>query len=93
MRAAPARRAGVVELSTAVAISPNRLSLLFRKQTGLPIPRYLLWLRLGDAARNIGQGASLEDAAEAAGFSDSSHLSRTFRRMLGIPASALRLRE
>jgi AraC-like DNA-binding protein len=34
---------------------------------------------------------SLTDAAQSAGFADSAHLSRTFRRMFGIAADSLRL--
>ena len=36
-------------------------------------------------------GSSLTDAAHGAGFSDSSHLSRTFRRMFGVAADSLRV--
>jgi len=39
----------------------------------------------------LGQGASLTEAAHGAGFSDSPHLSRTFRRMFGIAADSLRV--
>ena len=35
------------------------------------------------------EGASLTDAAHGAGFADSAHLSRTFRRMFGINAASL----
>jgi AraC-like DNA-binding protein len=35
------------------------------------------------------RGASLADAAHAAGFADSAHLARTSRRMMGIPPSLL----
>ena len=51
--------------------------------------RYLLWLRLQDAVRELAAGAPATDAAHAAGFADSAHLSRTFRRMFGITPSDL----
>ncbi|MET0401857.1 MAG: helix-turn-helix domain-containing protein, partial [Cystobacter sp.] len=35
-------------------------------------------------------GMPLGEAAQAAGFADAAHMSRTFRRMLGMPPSALR---
>jgi AraC family transcriptional regulator len=43
------------------------------------------------AAEIFSTGSSLTDAAHDPGFSDSSHLSRTFRRMFGIAADSLRL--
>ena len=36
-------------------------------------------------------GRSLTEAAHEAGFADSAHFSRTFRRMFGLPAAALRI--
>jgi len=90
MRAAPGKRAGLVELSTAISVSPTRLAHIFREQTGLPIRRYSLWLRLGDAVERIAHGASLSEAAHSAGFSDPAHLTRTLRRMFGIVPSALK---
>jgi transcriptional regulator GlxA family with amidase domain len=38
----------------------------------------------------IVSGNPLSDAALAAGFFDAAHMSRTFRRMLGIPPSLLK---
>ena len=89
LRGAPERRMPLAELATAVGLSPSRLAHLFRAQTGLPVRRYLLWLRLGDALQQLAQGVSLTTAAYAAGFADSAHFSRTFRAMLGITPSAL----
>jgi len=50
-----------------------------------------LWLRLMRAVERFAAGASLTDAAHEAGFADSAHLSRTFRRMFGIAAGSLRV--
>ena len=89
LRGIPERRMPLAELATAVGLSPSRLAHLFRAQTGLPVRRYLLWLRLGDALQQLAHGVSLTTAAHAAGFADSAHFSRTFRAMLGITPSAL----
>jgi len=35
------------------------------------------------------KGASLSEAAHAAGFADAAHLARTSRRMFGIPPSSM----
>lgn len=74
-----------------VGLSNGRARHLFVESTGLPFRTYLLWLRLTKAVELFSAGASLTDAAHAAGFSDSAHLSRTFRRMFGITADSLRL--
>lgn len=74
-----------------VGLSAGRARHLFVEETGLPFRTYLLWRRLMRAAELFSGGASLTDAAHGAGFSDSSHLSRTFRRMFGITADSLRL--
>jgi AraC family transcriptional regulator len=74
-----------------VDLSPGRLRHLFVEQTGLPFRTYLLWLRLTKAVAVFAGGRSLTEAAHQAGFSDSAHFSRTFRRMFGLPAAALQL--
>jgi AraC family transcriptional regulator len=85
--AAAGKKAPLGELAAAVGLSEGRLGHLFREQTGLPVRRYLLWLRLGDAVGALAGGSSLTEAAHAAGFADSAHLSRTFRRMFGVAPS------
>jgi AraC-like DNA-binding protein len=74
-----------------VGLSTGRARHLFVDQTGLPFRTYLLWLRLMRATELFSEGSSLTEAAHGAGFSDSSHLSRTFRRMFGIAADSLRV--
>jgi AraC-like DNA-binding protein len=74
-----------------VGLSNGRARHLFVAETGLPFRVYLLWLRLTKAVQAYATGETLTGAAHAAGFSDSAHLSRTFRRMFGIPADSLRL--
>jgi AraC-like DNA-binding protein len=75
------------ELARRVNLSEGRLIHLFTEQMGLPIRRYTLWLRLRDAFLSLAGGLSITDAAHRAGFSDSAHMSRTFRGMFGIPPS------
>jgi AraC family transcriptional regulator len=74
-----------------MGLSPGRARHLFVEHTGLPFRTYLLWLRLRRAVELYATDASLTAAAHAAGFADSAHLSRTFRRMFGISADSLRV--
>jgi AraC-like DNA-binding protein len=78
-------------LALKVSLSPSRLGHLFREQTGLPLRQYRLWLRLQKALQSLTQNHSLTVAAHIAYFSDSAHLSRTFRRMFGIAPSELKV--
>jgi AraC-like DNA-binding protein/mannose-6-phosphate isomerase-like protein (cupin superfamily) len=81
----------VSQAADRVGLSADRMSHLFVEQTGLPFRTYLLWLRMSNAVEAYAAGRSLTDAAHAAGFADSSHFSRTFRRMFGVAAAELRL--
>lgn len=81
----------LLEAAAAVRLSPGRFRHLFVAETGLHYRGYLLWLRLGRAVGVFAEGGSLTEAAHAAGFADSAHLSRTFRRMFGLVPSSLRI--
>jgi AraC-like DNA-binding protein len=74
-----------------VGLSSGRARHLFVEATGLPFRTYLLWLRLNRAIELYSGGSSLTAAAHGGGFSDSSHFSRTFRRMFGLAADSLRM--
>lgn len=83
-----------IDLGAAAGIaglSPGRLSHLFVEQTGLSFRTYLLWLRLTRAVGLMAEGLNLTSAAHGAGFSDSAHFSRTFRRMFGVTPASLTL--
>ena len=81
----------LADLGAVGGLSASRLRHLFVEQTGLPFKTYLLWLRLTRALEAYAGGVSLTQAAHDAGFSDSAHLSRTFRRMFGVTPAALRM--
>jgi len=81
--------AGLAELAARVGLSEGRLAHLFRRNVGIPMRQYRLWLRLGQAVRSISRGRSLTEAAHMAGFSDSAHFCRICRRMFGTAPSDL----
>jgi len=74
-------------------LSPSRFRHLFAEQTGMGLRQYVLWRRFVSVWEHRMNGVSLSTAAHAAGFADSAHLSRTSRRMIGIPPSALDIAE
>jgi AraC-like DNA-binding protein len=91
---ANAQLATPIRLADAAAVaglSPDRLRHIFVRHTGLPFRTYVLWLRLLKAVEAFSQGESLTNAAHLAGFADSAHLSRTFRRTFGVAAAELRI--
>lgn len=77
-------------LADRVGLSPGRLMHVFTESVGIPLRPYLGWLRVQRAARAIVRGSSLTDSAHLAGFSDAAHMTRTFRRMMGVTPSVLR---
>jgi AraC family transcriptional regulator len=89
IRASREEGISVAEIAAGVELSESRFSHLFTENVRIPVRRYLLWLRLRDSMHLLAQGKSLTETAHEAGFSDSAHLTRTFRGMLGIAPSAL----
>jgi AraC family transcriptional regulator len=84
---APVSLADAARVAT---LSPSRFRHLFVRETGTSFRAYLLWLRINVAIEAVMAGASWTDAAHASGFADSSHLTRTHRRMFGIEPTAIR---
>ena len=80
----------LVDAAAAATLSPSRFRHLFVQETGTSFRAYLLWLRINVAIGAAMAGASWTEAAHEAGFADSSHLSRTHRRMFGIEPTAIR---
>ena len=85
----PQKKVRLSELAARVYLSEGRFIHLFTDQVGIPPRRYLLWARLMDGVRAAIRAENLTSAAHAAGFADSAHLSRTFKRMFGQAPSFL----
>ncbi|MEV7803121.1 AraC family transcriptional regulator [Microbispora sp. NPDC088329] len=75
------------ELAARVGVSASRLGHLFAEHLQLPYPAWRRWARLLHAIEAVRDGAGLTEAAHAAGFADSAHLTRTCRAMFGITPS------
>ena len=71
-------------LAGVAGVSPFHLARLFRAQTGLPPHAYLVHVRVRQAKRLLAQGESITQAALATGFTDQSHLTRWFKRIMGV---------
>lgn len=80
----------LADASAAATLSPSRFRHLFVRETGTSFRAYLLWLRINVAIEAAMAGASWTEAAHGAGFADSSHLTRTHKRMFGIEPTSIR---
>jgi len=79
----------LTEVARVACLSPSRFRHLFAEQTGMALRQYILWRRFGSVWEHRMNGESLSTAAHAAGFADSAHLTRTSRRMIGVPPSLM----
>ncbi len=89
MRTRDARGLTLDAVAREAFLSPSRFAHLFSEQVGLPFRRYLLWRKLNRAMDAFARGSNLSNAAHAAGFSDSSHLTRTWYQMFGMAPTAM----
>ena len=71
-------------LALASGLSSSRFRHLFSEHMGMSVKRYLLWNKLQRAFQYLARSCSLTEAAHASGFTDSAHLSRTFKDMFGL---------
>jgi AraC family transcriptional regulator len=81
----------VAQLASEVGLSTSHFARAFRKATGRPPHRWFLEQRIETAqGLLLNSQMSLGEIAEACGFSDQSHLTRVFARMVGISPGAWR---
>jgi AraC-like DNA-binding protein len=76
------------DLAVAAGMSPFALLRAFRGETGLPPHAYLNQLRVRHARRLLDGGLAPAIVAAEAGFADQAHLTRHFKRVVGVPPGA-----
>ena len=69
-------------------MSPFALLRAFRAETGLPPHAYLNQIRVRLARRLLDDGLAPAVVAAEAGFADQAHLTRHFKRVVGVPPGA-----
>lgn len=80
------------QLAELTGLSKYHLLRLFTKQTGISPYRYLETIRINQAKRLLEQGVSPLEAALQTGFSDQSHFSNFFKKLIGLtPRQYLRI--
>lgn len=76
------------ELAARTGMNPFALLRAFRADTGLPPHAYLNQLRVGSARRLLDRSVPLAEVAARTGFADQAHLTRHFKRVVGVPPGA-----
>jgi AraC-like DNA-binding protein len=84
-----ARPLTLTDIASAAEMSPYHFGRSFGSLVGVPPHRYLVAVRLREAVRRIGEGASVTATCYAVGFSSPSHFTTAFRRQFGVLPSLL----
>lgn len=71
-------------LAADVGVSAYSLLRLFKKQMGTSPYLLQTGLRIKNAKQQLASGISLADAATSCGFTDQSHMTRQFKRWIGV---------
>jgi AraC-like DNA-binding protein len=72
------------QLASITGISPYHLLRTFHDEIGLPPFEYQTQLRISRAKKLLRDGWSIADTAAETGFFDQSHLTRHFKRLVGV---------
>jgi transcriptional regulator GlxA family with amidase domain len=78
----------LAELATLTGLSQFALLRAFRAATGLPPHAYLNQLRVRRARGLLDDGLPAAEVAARTGFADQAHLTRHFKRVVGVPPAA-----
>jgi AraC-like DNA-binding protein len=78
----------LAELAELTGLSQFALLRAFRAETGLPPHAYLNQLRVRRARALLDQGVTPSEVAFTTGFADQAHLTRHFKRVIGVPPGA-----
>jgi AraC-like DNA-binding protein len=74
----------VDQLAAVANLSPFHFIRVFQKEVGIPPHAYLNQTRIRRARDLLAQGMDIASVAQETGFVDQSHLTRHFKRILGI---------
>lgn len=79
----------LAELAALVQMSPSYFSSLFKQSTGLAPHQFVIQCRIDQAKQLLLQGEwSIAEVAHSLGFTHQSHLSRHFKRLVGVTPKA-----
>ena len=80
----------LAELAAVAGLGTSTFKALFRQTVGMPVHRYVVRRRVEFAMNLLASGlVKLNDVALSSGFVDESHMSRCFRRVVGMTPAAV----
>jgi AraC-like DNA-binding protein len=74
----------LAKVAESVSLSPFYFARLFARVAGMPPHAYLESVRIRNACSLLDKGESIASVAASVGYADQSHLTKRFRRFLGI---------
>jgi len=83
----------VKDIASASGLSESRLRHLFKEQVGQSIQSFVKWMRVIDALNDVLKGKKLVQTAYDHGFSDASHMTKSFVEVVGVPPSKIKTYE
>lgn len=87
IKQAPLKDFKIKAVANHVALSESRLRHLFKTHMGQSMQSFVKWMRVIDALNEVLMGKKLVEIAYAHGFSDASHMTKSFIDVIGIPPS------
>jgi AraC-like DNA-binding protein len=84
------RKIDLAQLTVLTGLSPFHLTRVFSRETGLPPHAFLSQVRISRAQELLRRRAPISRVAAETGFADQSHLTRTFKTIVGVSPGAYR---
>lgn len=82
------KKISMAQIASLIHLSESRCMHLFKDEIKIPFRQYLSWLRLLHALKRLIKGHSITETAIDSGFTDVSHLHKTFKYFFGVNFSS-----
>ena len=89
IKQAPLKDFKIKAVANHVGLSESRLRHLFKTHMGQSMQSFVKWMRVIDALNEVLMGKKLIEIAYAHGYSDASHMTKSFIDVIGIPPSKI----
>ncbi len=80
----------IKDIADHVCLSESRLRHLFKEHTGQPLQSYILWMKVVSSLGMVLKGVQVDESAYASGFWDASHMSKSYKELLGVTPGSIK---